>query len=72
VKLEYENGSLIRASTRGNGDEGEVITHNARAIEGIPAKIAYSGRLVIVGEAYIIKPTFDKLKETLRACLVSP
>jgi len=32
VKLEYEDGALIRASTRGNGDEGEVITHNARAI----------------------------------------
>ena len=66
VKLEYENGSLIRASTRGNGDEGEVITHNARAIEGIPAWIPYLQRLVVVGEAYITKPTFERLKDTLR------
>ncbi|MCL2500659.1 MAG: NAD-dependent DNA ligase LigA [Defluviitaleaceae bacterium] len=66
VKLEYEGGSLVRASTRGNGDEGEVITHNARAIEGIPARISYRNRLVVVGEVYITKPTFDKLKETLR------
>ena len=39
MKLEYENGSLIRASTRGDGNEGEVITHNVPAIAGIPVKI---------------------------------
>ncbi|MCL2284838.1 MAG: NAD-dependent DNA ligase LigA [Firmicutes bacterium] len=66
VKLEYESGMLIRASTRGNGEEGEVITHNARAIEGIPASISYQGRLVVVGEAYITKPVFEQLQETLR------
>jgi len=66
VKLEYENGSLVRASTRGNGEEGEVITHNTRAIEGIPAKITYRRRLVVVGECYIPKPVFERLRETLR------
>jgi DNA ligase (NAD+) len=66
VKLEYENGSLIRASTRGSGDEGEVVTHNARAIEGIPAQVPYRGRLVVVGEAYITKPTFERLQDALR------
>jgi len=66
VKLEYENGLLVRASTRGNGDEGEVITHNTRAIDGIPAWIPYLERLVVVGEAYITKPTFEKLREKLR------
>jgi len=66
VKLEYENGTLIRASTRGNGEEGEVITHNVRTIKNIPAQIAYLERLVVVGEAFITKPTFDKLRETLR------
>lgn len=66
LKLEYENGSLTQASTRGNGDEGEVITHNARAIEGIPAKIPYLQRLEVVGEAYITKQAFERLKNTLR------
>ena len=36
VKLEYEDGKLVRASTRGNGDVGEDITHNAPANAGIP------------------------------------
>ncbi|MCL2589203.1 MAG: NAD-dependent DNA ligase LigA, partial [Oscillospiraceae bacterium] len=66
VKLEYENGKLIRASTRGDGDEGEVITHNARAIDGIPMQIPYKNRLVVVGEAYIPKPVFERLQNTLR------
>jgi len=66
VKLEYDKGTLIRASTRGDGEIGEVITHNARAIEGIPARIPYNQRLVVVGEVYITKPAFEKLRETLR------
>ena len=66
VKLEYENGSLIRASTRGNGNEGEVITHNARTIEGIPSCIQYLERLVVVGEVFIPKQKFEELRETLR------
>jgi len=66
LKLEYEDGSLVRASTRGNGDEGEVVTHNARVIDGIPANIPYQQRLVVVGEVYITKPTFERLQETLR------
>ena len=66
MKLEYDNGVLIRASTRGKGNEGEVVTHNARAIEGIPGSIPYDRRLVVVGEAYITKPVFEKLRDTLR------
>ena len=65
VKLEYENGTLIRASTRGDGDEGEIITHNARAITGMPAEIPYRRPLVITGEAYIRNSDFAELKETL-------
>jgi DNA ligase (NAD+) len=72
VKLEYEKGSLIRASTRGDGDEGEVVTHNARVIDGIPTQIPYRPRLVVVGETYIHKKTFDKLKETLRDSAGNP
>jgi len=66
LKLEYENGELIRASTRGSGDEGEVVTHNARAIDGIPAQIPYREHLVVVGEVYIPKPVFERLQDTLR------
>jgi DNA ligase (NAD+) len=72
VKLEYENGTLVQASTRGDGEEGEVITHNARAIEGIPAKIPYQKKLVVVGEAYILKNAFEKLKDKLKDSAGNP
>lgn len=65
VKLEYENGSLVRASTRGNGDMGEDITHNTPAIDGIPQQIPYRDRLVVTGEAYIRKGDFEKVKANL-------
>jgi len=72
VKLEYKNGSLIRASTRGDSEKGEVITHNVCAIEGIPLQIPYMPRLVVVGEAFIKKSTFNKLKEGLRDSTGNP
>ncbi len=65
VKLEYENGRLLRASTRGDGETGEVITHNIPAIAGIPAVIPYLGRLIVSGEAYIPIPIFVVLQKTL-------
>lgn len=65
VKLDYEDGRLVQASTRGDGEEGEDVTHNAPAISGIPLQIPYPGRLVVVGETYIKKSDFEELKATL-------
>ena len=44
IKLTYEGGVLMEAATRGDGDVGEIVTHNTRAISGIPARIQYQGR----------------------------
>ncbi|ADL03727.1 NAD-dependent DNA ligase LigA [Lacrimispora saccharolytica] len=62
VKLTYENGRLVEVATRGDGDEGEIITHNTRGITGIPVQIPYSGRLVVTGEAFIRPVDFEILK----------
>lgn len=61
----YENGKLIRASTRGDGDVGEDITHNAKAITGVPMTIPYKKRLVVSGEAFIHNSDFNRLRENL-------
>ena len=45
VLLTYENGELIQAETRGNGEEGEIITHNAKVFENIPLHIDYKEHL---------------------------
>ena len=65
VKLTYEGGTLVEAATRGDGNEGEVITHNACGITGIPLRIPYKGRLVVTGEAFIRPSDFEALKATL-------
>ncbi len=65
VKLEYENGQLSAASTRGDGNVGEVITHNARVFANIPLQIPYTDRLVVTGEALIDIPTFEAINENI-------
>lgn len=62
TELIYENGQLIRLSTRGDGYIGENITHNAKAISGIPERIPYEDRLVVVGESFIHNSDFESLK----------
>jgi len=61
IKLTYENGELVSASTRGNGTTGEDVTHNARTFRNIPLKIPYMNRLVITGEALIHLHDFETL-----------
>ena len=65
IKLTYEGGKLVEAATRGDGDVGEIVTHNTRAISGIPARIQYEDRLVVTGEAFIRPSDFEQLKITL-------
>lgn len=65
VKLVYENGKLAEGSTRGDGDEGELITHNIAAFRNVPLSIPYKGRLELSGEGFIHKSDFERLKDTL-------
>lgn len=65
VRLDFENGEAILAATRGDGDEGEVITHNIPALIDVPKKIPFKGKLSVCGEAYIYTHHFDKLNNAL-------
>lgn len=65
VLLTYENGELIQAETRGNGEEGEIITHNARVFENIPIHIDYTGHLEVEGEAIITYGDFERINSKL-------
>ena len=65
LKLTYENGTLQEAAIRGDGYEGDIVTHNVSAISGIPRSIPYTERLVVTGEAFIRPSDFAVLKDTL-------
>lgn len=55
---------LVEASTRGNGEEGSLITHNAKTFN-IPLKINYGKDLTIVGESVILKDELEAINATL-------
>lgn len=65
IVLTYEEGKLVKAVTRGNGEVGEVITANARAFSNLPVSIPFKERLVLRGEAVISYPDFEKINETI-------
>lgn len=58
--LGYENGRLISAETRGDGEIGEDVLHNANIIKNIPKKIPYKGKLTVDGEIICKTHIFKK------------
>jgi len=61
----YNGGALVRLVTRGNGEVGNVISHNAPYIKGLPLIIPYKGELVVRGEAVMGYKEFDRINQTL-------
>lgn len=60
--LTYDNGKLIRAESRGDGETGEDITHNAKVFSNLPAEIPFKGKLEIDGECIITYDEFERIK----------
>jgi DNA ligase (NAD+) len=71
VELIYEDGQLVTASTRGDGETGEDITENVRTIGAVPLKLKKHGdfsvpkRLVVRGEAFMPIEDFNALNQRL-------
>ena len=63
IILTYENGELVKALTRGNGEIGEVITNNAKTFVNIPGRIQYTGTLIVRGEALIRYSDLEELNK---------
>ncbi len=65
IVLTYEDGRLTKAVTRGDGIEGEVITHNARVFDNIPLMIPVKAKVVVRGEAVISYEEFERINMTI-------
>ena len=61
VALTYEDGVFVLGATRGDGLIGENVTENLRTVRSIPLEIPYKGRLVVRGEVYMPRASFEKL-----------
>lgn len=68
LNLRYENGVLVQAATRGDGEIGEEVTQNIRTIGQIPLRLPNDAPAVLEvrGEVYMGRDDFEKLNEQQR------
>jgi DNA ligase (NAD+) len=69
INLRFENGVLVQAATRGDGEMGEDVTNNIRTIGQIPLKLTgdVPSVLEVRGEVYMRRDDFEKLNDRQRA-----
>ncbi len=70
ISLRYENGELVQAATRGDGQTGEDVTANIRTIKAIPLKLKGQAPAVLEvrGEVLMNRAEFEKLNQKQAAC----
>jgi DNA ligase (NAD+) len=73
LNLRYENGILVQAATRGDGETGEDVTSNIRTLPQIPLKLRGVSAPVIEvrGEVYMKRADFDAYNERQRALIAA-
>ena len=64
ICLTYDNGKFVRATTRGNGIEGEDVTAQVLTIKSYPLEIEYKGLLEVQGEAIMRLSVLDEYNKT--------
>jgi len=68
INLRYEDGVLVQAATRGDGETGEDVTQNVRTIQRVPLKLRGHAPplLEVRGEVYMRRDDFERLNERQR------
>jgi len=64
INLTYENGQLVQAATRGNGEVGESVLPQVKTIRSIPLTVPFKGRMEVHGECYMRLSALEKYNET--------
>lgn len=67
IAIDYKDGKLLKASTRGNGKIGEDVTDNIRTIKTLPQNIAHKDPISVRGEVFIGKEDFNKINKEQEA-----
>ena len=63
ISLRYEDGVLVQAATRGDGETGEDVTSNVRTVKAIPLRLLGEAPpvLEVRGEIYLRRDDFERL-----------
>ena len=72
IVTEYENGKFVCATTRGNGEVGEVVTEQVKTIKSVPLEIPFKGRLILQGEGMMTNTAFKRYNKTALEPLKNP
>ena len=60
LNLSYENGKLVRACTRGDGEIGEEVTEQVKTIKNVPQTIPFKGEIDVSGEGLMPLSSLEK------------
>ena len=63
INLTYENGQLVKATTRGNGEVGEVVSAQVNTIKNVPLEIEHTGIVEIQGEGIMKLSAMEKFNK---------
>jgi len=66
LNILYQNGKLVKATTRGNGVIGEIVTEQVKTIKKLPQTISYQGTIEIQGEGIMRLSSFNKYNQTAK------
>lgn len=72
ITLWYEQGKLIKAITRGNGEVGEDVTHTIRTIKNLPLTLFEPVTIEVSGEVIMPKKAFKALNESSEKQYMNP
>ncbi len=63
ITVRYKDGKYEKALTRGDGIQGEDVTHTIKTIESVPLELKQKIDIEVAGEVYISKADFQKINE---------
>lgn len=72
INLTYENGLLVQAATRGNGEIGEAILPQVETIKNIPLEIPYKDKVEVQGEGLMPLSSFERYNKKAKEPLKNP
>lgn len=72
IVTEYNDGKFVSATTRGNGEVGEVVTEQVKTIRSVPLEIPFKGRLILQGEGMMTNTAFKLYNKKASEPLKNP